>query len=292
MHKLKILLAAICGELLKLYYKVGLGTIPYGINQEKVRKEKVIVSLTSYGRRVGEILPFTVISLLRQTYKPDLVLLWLDDEHRNDGNLPFILKRLKKKGLTIRYCKDIKSYKKLIPTLEVYPDDLIITCDDDFFYRRNMVERLVAEYHKDPSHVYTYRAHRVSFNNDGILRPYNDWEMEISGVGGRFVFPTGCGGCLYKRSLLHKDICREDLFMRLAPKADDVWFYFMEVLHGTECVVLPDKGYVYIPLDVFYQYIHKEASLSATNCKESQNDPQIRAVMDYYHLMGSDLIGC
>ena len=147
MHKLKILLAAICGELLKLYYKVGLGTIPYGINQEKVRKEKVIVSLTSYGRRVGEILPFTVISLLRQTYKPDLVLLWLDDEHWNDGNLPFILKRLKKKGLTIRYCKDIKSYKKLIPTLEVYPDDLIITCDDDFFYRRNMVERLVAEYH-------------------------------------------------------------------------------------------------------------------------------------------------
>ena len=56
--------------------------------------------------------------------------------------------------------------------------------------------------------------------------------------------------------------------------------------------MLPDKGYVYIPLDVFYQYIHKEASLSATNCKESQNDPQIRAVMDYYHLMGSDLIGC
>ena len=50
MHKLKILLAAICGELLKLYYKVGLGTIPYGINQEKVRKEKVIVSLTKGGR--------------------------------------------------------------------------------------------------------------------------------------------------------------------------------------------------------------------------------------------------
>ena len=77
--------------------------------------------------------------------------------------------------------------------------------------------------------------------------------MEISGVGGRFVFPTGCGGCLYKRSLLHKDICREDLFMRLAPKAEDVWFYFMEVLHGTECVVLPDKRYVSIPMAVFNQ---------------------------------------
>lgn len=269
MRKIRILLAAICGELLKLYYKVGLGAIPYGLNLEEERKEKVIVSFTSYGRRVREVLPFMVISLLRQTYKPDMVLLWLDDEHWSDSNLPLILRQLKTKGLTIRYCKDIKSYKKLIPTLEEFPDDLIITCDDDIFYRRNMVERLVAEYEKDPSHVYTHRAHRVSFDNDGILKPYNDWEMEISGVGGHLVFPTGVGGCLYKRSLLHKDICREDLFMRLAPKADDVWFYFMEVLRGTECVVLPDKGYVYIPLDIFYQHFHKEASLSATNCKDS-----------------------
>ena len=69
MHKLKILLAAICGELLKLYYKVGLGTIPYGINQEKVRKEKVIVSLTSYGRRVGEIRLFhCFVKLINQTW--------------------------------------------------------------------------------------------------------------------------------------------------------------------------------------------------------------------------------
>ena len=57
MHKLKILFYAICGELLKLYYKVGLGTIPYGLNREEERKEKVTVSLTSYGRRVAAVLP-------------------------------------------------------------------------------------------------------------------------------------------------------------------------------------------------------------------------------------------
>ena len=39
---------------------------------------------------------------------------------------------------------------------------------------------------------------------------------------------------------------------------------FHGVLHGTECVVLPDKGYVYIPLDVFISIFIKEASLSAT----------------------------
>ena len=290
MRKLKILLTAICGELLKLYYKVGLGSISYGINREEERKEKVTVSLTSYGRRVVGVLPYTIISLLRQTYKPDRIVLWLDEEHWNDNNLPDSLKRLKAYGLAIKYCKDTKSYKKLVPALEAYPDDLIITCDDDIFYRKNMVERLISEYRKDPTCIYTHRAHRVLFTNDGALRPYNDWEMEISGVGGCDVFPTGVGGCLYKRSLLYKDICREDLFMRLAPKADDVWCYFMEVMQETKCVVLPHSGYVYILLDVFYQYFNKEASLSATNCKESQNDVQIRNVMKYYNLIDSDLI--
>lgn len=290
MHKLRILLAAVWGELLKLYYKMELGSVPYGLNREEERKEKVIVSLTSYGRRVEKTLPFTIISLLRQTYKPDMVLLWLDDEHWNDGNLPLFLKDLKNKGLTIRYCKDIKSYKKLIPTLNEYSNDLIVTCDDDVFYRKNMVERLIKEYMQDPSHIYAHRAHKILFSPNGQLLLYNDWDMEVSGLKGHSVFPTGCGGCLYKRSLLYKDICREDLFMRLAPKADDVWFYFMEVMQETKCVVLPYKGYVYIPLDTFYQYFHKEASLSATNCKESQNDVQIRNVMAHYNLRDSNLI--
>lgn len=290
MYKLRILFFAIWGELLKLYYKVGLGSIPYGLNRQEERKEKVTVSLTSYGRRVTEVLPYTVISLLRQTFKPDRIILWLDDEHWYEDNLPASLNRLKAHGLTIKYCADIKSYKKLIPTLEAYPDDIIITCDDDIYYRKNMVERLVAAYQKDSAHIYTHRAHRITFTNDGIVEPYNDWEMEIFGVGGRSIFPTGGGGCLYKRSLLYPDICDEELFMRLAPKADDVWFYFMELMQGTECVVLPDEGYVYILLDVFYQHFHKEASLSATNCKESQNDVQIRNVMKYYNLVGSDLM--
>lgn len=289
MHKLRILLAAVWGELLKLYYKMGLASVPYGLNREEVRKEKVIVSLTSYGRRVEKVLPFTIISLLRQTYKPDMVLLWLDNEHWNDDNLPLILKQLKNEGLTIRYCKDIKSYKKLIPTLNEYPNDLIVTCDDDVFYRKNMVERLIKEYMQNPTHIYVHRAHKLLFSPNGQLMLYNDWDLDVSGLKGHSVFPTGFGGCLYKRSLLYKDICREDLFLKLAPRADDVWFYFMEVMQGTECAVLPYKGYICIPLEFFYQYFHK-ASLSATNCKESQNDVQIRNVMAYYNLRDSDLI--
>ena len=259
------------------------------INRQEFRQEKVIISLTSYGRRVSKILPYTIISLLRQTYKPDMIVLWLDSDNWNDDNLPKRLVKLKQYGLTIKYCKDLKSYKKLIPALEMFPNDIIVTCDDDIFYKKDMLGRLMKEYEKDPTRIYAHRAHKLKFSEGGELLPYNDWENQVSGVAGNLVFPTGVAGCLYKRSLLYKDICREDLFMKLAPKADDVWFYFMGLLQHTSRYVLPYQGDICIPLDGFYQYFHRNASLAASNCKESQNDVQIQKVMDYYSIKASDL---
>lgn len=289
MKKIRLLLISIWGELIKLYYRTGFYKLGYGLNRTENRSEKVIVSLTSYGRRVESVLPYTIISLLKQTYKPDKIVLWLDYEHWNDGNIPESINRLKQYGLTICYCRDIKSYKKLIPALEKFPDDIIITCDDDLYYRKDMIEKLISAYEKDPSRIYTHRAHQVRFDKEGNLLPYNEWDMEISSRSGSLVFPTGGGGCLYKRSLLFDDIGKESLFMNLSPKADDVWFYFMEKLAKTECCVLPYDGQVIIPLDAFFQYFHKGASLASLNCRESQNDVQIRNVMKHYNLTDSDL---
>lgn len=289
MHRIKILINAICGELIKLYYKLGFGSIPYGLNQTEEREEKVTVSLTSYGRRVKSVVSYTIISLLRQTYKPDRIVLWLGEDHWNDENLPACLKRLKKYGLTVNYCRDVKSYKKLVPSLNTYSEDIIITFDDDVFYRNNLVELLVNAYKKDPSCIYSHVAENVIFSSKGKLLSYSDWSMCSIYQSGRLVFPLGYGGCLYKRSLLYKDICREDLFMKLAPKADDVWFYFMEFLQGTKCTALPYSGRILYAIDFFYQYTHKNANLMSTNRLEGQNDVQIRAIMEYYRLKDSDL---
>ncbi len=286
---LKVIILSIVGELIKLLYRFHFYKPVYGTNVTESRKTKVVVSLTSYGRRVSAVLPYTICSLLRQTYKPDIIILWLDYNNWNERNLPSSIKILKKYGLTIKFCDDIKSYKKLIPALELYPKDIIITVDDDIYYKKNMIERLMREYQKEPSCIYTHRAHKVGFSTDGNLLSYNEWKEEISDEIGRTVFPTGGAGCLYKRSILYKDICNEELFMKLAPNADDVWFYFMEVLQNTPCKVLPYKRYIYFPLDAFYQHFHQGSSLASTNCNKSQNDIQIRAVMNYYGLIAKDL---
>ena len=290
MNKIKILFKALLGELIKLYYRIIPWSFSYGLNRSEIRKEKVIISLTSYGRRVKSVLPFTIISLLKQTYKPDKIILWLNENYWNNENLPISLLKLKKYGLEVCFCNDIKSYKKLIPTLNAYPNDVIITVDDDVYYRRDVVKLLIEAYRQDPSRIYTHRAHQILLSETGQLKPYNDWIMNISGSIGRSVFPTGVGGCLYKRSLLYSDICKENLFMKLSPKADDVWFYFMEVLQHTQCAVLPYRGIMFIPLDALYQYFHANSSLSASNCKDSQNDVQIRNVMAHYHLNDHDLV--
>ena len=47
-----------------------------GINKDTNRKEKIIVSLTSFPGRINEVW-ICIESLMRQTFKPDAIELWL-----------------------------------------------------------------------------------------------------------------------------------------------------------------------------------------------------------------------
>lgn len=287
--KTGILIDSIIGESIKQYCKAFVQTTACGINTA-TRKERVVVSVTSYGRRVESVLPVVILSLLRQTYKPDAVVLWLDKEHWNSQNLPARLSLLREAGLTINFCEDLKSYKKYVPALEFYPDDLIITVDDDFYYSSDFVERLVKAHETSPDTIHTHRAHRPTFTRDGNLKPYNKWDLLVYDTCESPLFCTTGGGCIFKKAFLHGDVTNRSLFPALCPTADDVWFYFMSVLGGTKVNVLKKKAYNMIPLDNFYQLTHKGTSLSSVNCGESYNDVQIKNVMEHYDISPADLM--
>lgn len=287
LFKIRLLLLVLLGEIYKILVDINI-LKPQNIIDPSHEKCDLVVSLTSYGRRVNKVY-YTIISLLRQTIKPHKIILWLDYDHWNDKNLPKSLLKLARYGLEIKFCKDIKSYKKLVPTLQEYPDAMVVTCDDDIYYRNNMLERLVKAYKQDPTKIYAHRAHKVVLTKEGNLEKYNNWEEEISDRQGFDVFPTSGGGTLYTRKLLYKDVCNEKLFMKLSPKADDVWNYFMAILNHTPSVVLPHRGFIYFPLDVIYQKIHKGSNLSSSNCGDSMNDKQIKDIMNFYGLTSQDL---
>lgn len=284
LYRIRLIFVSLLGEIYKLLIDIKL-LRPYKVSLNKVEgKPNIIISLTSYGRRVDKVY-YTIISLLRQTYKPDAVILWLDKDNWDDNTLPKSIQDLKRKGLTVKFCEDLKSYKKLVPALLEYPDSIIVTCDDDIYYKKNMLEKLMLAHEKWPHHIIAHRAHQILFDENGNIKKYNEWIQEISDRHGKNVFPTSGGGTLYKKEFFHPDVCNEELIMKLCPNADDIWNYFMSALNKTENTVLPYSGYIYIPLDVFYQTLHKGSNLTNINYNENMNDVQIASIMEYYKLI-------
>lgn len=197
------------------------------------RPTKIIVSLTSFPARISTI-HITLASLLQQTLKPDMVILWLAKEQFPNGenDLPEEVIRLKEFGLTIKWWHDIRPYKKLIPAITNYPDDIIITTDDDVVYDKTMVEKLYESYKQAPQHIHCHRITKIFLKNGKIKARCKQCYKEPS-FANKLV---GIGGVLYPPHSLHKDITNENLFTELAPTNDDIWFWLMAVMNNTKIV--------------------------------------------------------
>lgn len=75
---------------------------------------------------------------MQQTRKANRIILWLSENEQNK-ELPMALQLQQARGLEVRYCKDIRSYTKLIPTLKLCPEAIIITVDDDCLYNMDVL---------------------------------------------------------------------------------------------------------------------------------------------------------
>lgn len=199
---------------------------------------RIICSLTSIPKRI-QYVDRVARCLLAQSKKPDMVVLWLagDEFPEGEKQLPQKLLELKKFGLTIKFCKNYRSYKKLVPALMEFPEDYILTFDDDIYYGRDTVKNLWESSLKNPRCVCCYRTGRIELEN-GKIKPipnsvliwnhprdasYNNIIMSGTGT----LFPPHC---------LHGDILDENVFMRLMPSNDEIFFWAMAVLNRTKIV--------------------------------------------------------
>ena len=243
------------------------------------RPHPITVSLTSHGRRVSATAHMAIISIMRQSLKPDRIVLWLDYDNWSDDALPKSLLRLKKHGLEIRYCADLRSYKKLIPAAEAYPGSIIVTIDDDTFYKPTALAKGYAALQAHPNATVAGEVYAISRNSDGAILPYRQWPRR-PGADPLDNFPVGIGSTWWQPWKMHPHLTRQDLFTALAPQADDIWFFAMGRLCGMP-VYKFTKGKPYIDLDILHQHFH-QSSLAATNLYGGANDTQLAAVIDAY----------
>lgn len=233
----------LCGVQIKIKYKSHFNcpTVKdIGVTNNK-RDTKVIVSLTTFPGRINSVHK-TISTLLTQTLKPDEVILWLAEAQFPKKELPEQLTNLQQYGLTIKWCEDLRSYKKLIPALEEYPNDIIITVDDDLYYAEDTVETLYNSYIKYPKNIHAHRCGQVFLKKNKIedvsMRKLYFAEFEGASY---FYRQIGYGAVLYPPNSLYGDVLDRKKFTILVPTHDDIWFWVMAVLNNTK--IRSVKGY-------------------------------------------------
>lgn len=256
-----------------------------GISSEHLCDQEVVVSLTSFGKRIYDV-HLAIESIMQGTVKPNHIVLWLWEEEFGGKPLPRMLEMQKDRGLQVEFCEDIKSYQKLIPSLKKYPEACIITIDDDAIYECGLVERLIATHLDHIGAICACRVHKVKLNDDGKPLSYMDWDWCVEEYGkddNTLCFPTGVGGVLYPPHCFPDDVFNKNVFMDLCPYADDVWFYAMRLKKGTSVVQVytgkPQGCYMELPSGNL-----NALSTENINVLSCRNDVQLKAVIERFGL--------
>ena len=265
--------------------------IRHYLNISGVRRKKrnlsLLVALTSFQARTRWLRP-TLASLMRQSIKPDKIILYL---HRNSvADLPPSVLAMRKRGLeiTILDGADLLAYKKIIPSLKTYPDALIVTADDDLMYERTWLAKLYHAYQREPHYLHCHRAHRIKRKKNGQLKQFLDWDLTSPGYqgAGSDLVATNGAGTLFRSSLLSPEVFNQRVFLQDAPYADDLWIYAMARKQRTLVKKIAAHSTPLLEVHINASTpLGQLSSLSKKNFIESkQNDRQLNAVLQRYDL--------
>lgn len=204
-------------------------------------KHELVVSLTSFPARI-HLVHFAIYSLLKQSMKPNRVVLWLGEDKfpGREKDLPSALLELKALGLEIRWCKDLKPATKLIPSLREWPEAIIVTADDDLYYPRHWLQSLYRSYLENENNIHSGGVHPIALDADGKPLSYAEWGWNPADSFPSFQnTQVASFGALYPPHCLHPDVMDGAAFLRVSPSNDDFWFWAMAVRAGTRIQLVP-----------------------------------------------------
>ncbi|WP_338356855.1 glycosyltransferase [Yeosuana marina] len=242
------------------------------------RKETlpVIVSMTSIPSRLNSI-HLVIKSILNQTHKPKKIILWLHHDLKN--KLPKRIKSLESSLFEIKYSHLTCSHRKLIHSLKEFPEDIIVTCDDDLIYNKHWLFKLYTEHLKHPKDIIANTTYQIKFDSEGKYKPYKEWKFKSDNANLLTYIPVGAWGILYPPKALSEIIFDEDLFLKLTPKADDLWFKAMALLKGT---ISRQSGN--LPKEPIPIIGTQKVALKNDNVNKNKNDLQWEALSNHFNL--------
>ncbi len=202
-----------------------------------------VVSLTTYGKRSRKV-HLTIESIADGQALPSRLILWIDDKSLFH-NLPEPIRRLQKRGLEVKLCKNYGPHTKYYPYLESQEtfDTPLVTADDDMFYPRFWLKRLVEAHQKFPELVNCYFSHAIEVDRMGFTK-YSTWELVDSTMPSIRHLAAGVAGVIYPPSFLTVLKQAGTAFEACCPKGDDLWLHVQALRAGYKVrQVLPRLPY-------------------------------------------------
>lgn len=250
------------------------------------KQPQIIVSLTSYPKRFPMI-GLCLKSLCLQSVRPNHIIVWLgSDSGENEVNKLRV--QYSQYGVEIRWDneKNLYSHKKYYYALQEFPDDIIITADDDLIYPRDWVESLLKSYKKNPECVSARRVHQIAWQQDGSPKAYSKWigEIRAEKPSHNLLATTGAG-TLFPPRCFDKECFDSGVFMHYASTADDIWLKVMAILSNRKIVWANNKMPMPTTID-----LNQNDKLEKVNCEGGGNDVVFRQLCRYYKLSMKDFI--
>ena len=248
----------------------------YGLTIEK-REQRLIISFTSFPARIDTVW-LTVESLMQQSLKADEIILWLAKEQFSGKDvLPERLLFMENRGLTIRFCDDLRSHKKYYYAMQEYPDDLIVLVDDDAFYPRDMLKKLYNLHKKCPNDIISSTSTIIADGYRSLPSHWHAPRMDQRLLHSFIAQPFTGSGTLYPPGKISQHAFEKDVLMKLCPFADDLWLFYMAlIVHSGITVVYPYRD---IPIMIDGT---SASGLWQINGRENKNDEQWMAILNWF----------
>lgn len=190
-----------------------------------------VVSLTTFGKRAEKV-HLAIESIARGSIRPSRLILWIDEEALL-YNLPRTIRRLQKRGLEIKPCKNYGPHKKYYPYVSSQPsfEAPLAIADDDVLYPRYWLKKLIEASQDYPETVNCFWACVLDLDTDGI-RKYCDLRR-CNSTDPRFChLAIGAMGVIYPPSFLTVLKRAGTSFETSCPRADDIWLHVQALRAG------------------------------------------------------------
>lgn len=249
--------------------------IESGINIDEKRDIGLVVSLTSYGKRLDTVY-LAIKSIMYQTFKADKILLYIAEE---DSEREIVREEeLLRAGLVIRRgVKDLKPHKKYFYAVQEFQESIIVTVDDDVLYDDKLLEKLYKKHTEYPDSVICMRGHRMTKTN-GKVAPYEFWEGEVvSAMPEKGICATGVGGILYPCGKYREAFLDEKGIQETSLYGDDLWLKAVELMWGISTYTIGEFSVKLIEGS-------QEEALYKENAENKRNDVYLDRLQQYFKI--------